>query len=143
MPNPHLFKKSEEKGAQVSASESESSDSIWLLDDDPSMLKAVGRFLKTAGFSVEKFNHPLAFLSKLKEARCRVAVVDIWMPDMTGLEVQCCLRRESPKTRVIFITGRDDPSVLQTARETGAFGILIKPFTDKALLELVQKATSA
>src|SRR6202035_4364448 len=76
---------------------------IWLLDDDASMLKALGRLLTSAGFAVEKFSHPSEFLSNLEHARCRVAVLDVWMPDMSGLEVQACLRRESPETQVIFI----------------------------------------
>ena len=82
---------------------------IWLLDDDASMLKALGRLLNSAGFVVEKFSDPADFLSELEQRECRVAVLDVWMPDMNGLEVQACLRRDSPKTRIIFITGREDP----------------------------------
>ena len=118
------------------------SDGIWLLDDDASMLKALGRLLASAGFSVEKFDRPAAFLSQLEHARCRVAVLDVWMPDMNGLEVQACLRRDSPKTRIIFITGRDDPSIRQTALDAGAFGFLAKPFEDEALVQLIHKATA-
>jgi FixJ family two-component response regulator len=117
-----------------------SRDGIWLLDDDASMLKALGRLLASAGLAVEKFSHPADFLSKLKHSRCRVAVLDVWMPDMNGLEVQACLRRDSPETRIIFITGRDDPSVRQTALDAGAFGFLAKPFEDEALVQLIRKA---
>ena len=115
---------------------------IWLLDDDASMLKALGRLLNSAGFIVEKFNHPADFLSELERRECRVAVLDVWMPDMNGLEVQACLRRDSPKTRIIFITGREDPSVRQTALEAGAFGFLAKPFEDEVLLQLIHKAVT-
>jgi two-component system response regulator FixJ len=115
---------------------------IWLLDDDASMLKALSRLLKSAGFAVQKFSHPADFLSNLEHARCRVAVLDVWMPDMNGLEVQACLRRESPETRIIFITGRDDPSIRQTALDMGAFGFLAKPFEDEVLVQLIRKAAS-
>jgi FixJ family two-component response regulator len=118
-------------------------NSIWLLDDDTSMLKALGRLLVSAGFSVEKFNHPASFLYKLEQAKCRVAVLDLWMPEMNGLEVQTCLREDSPETRIIFITGRDDPSVRQTALDAGAFGFLAKPFEDEALVQLIRKAVAA
>ena len=118
------------------------SNSIWLLDDDASMLKALSRLLRSAGFSVEKFNHPTAFLSRLEQARCQVAVVDVWMPDMNGLEVQARIRRNSPETRIIFMTGRDDPSVRQTALDAGAFAFLAKPFDDGVLVELIQKAVA-
>jgi FixJ family two-component response regulator len=115
-------------------------NSIWLLDDDASMLKALGRLLMSAGFRVEKFNHPAAFLSKLKQDGCRVAVLDVWMPDMSGLEVQACLREDSPNTRIIFISGRDDPPVRQTALDAGAFGFLAKPFDHQLLLKTVRAA---
>src|SRR5437667_8319703 len=88
-------------------------DGIWLLDDDASMLKALGRLLNSAGFGVEKFSNPADFLSELEQRECRVAVLDVWMPDMNGLEVQACLRRDSPKTRIIFIKGHDDQLVRQ------------------------------
>ena len=113
---------------------------IWLLDDDASMLKALGRLLNSAGFTVEKFNHPADFLSELEQRKCRVAVLDVWMPDMNGLEVQARLRRDSPKTRIIFITGREDPSVRQTALDAGAFAFLAKPFEDEILVQLIHKA---
>src|SRR4051812_46991008 len=104
------------------------------------MLKALGRLLAAAGFAVEKFNHPADFLSNLKHGECRVAVLDVWMPDMNGLEVQTCLRRDSPETRIIFISGRDDPSVRETALHMGAFGFLAKPFEDEVLVQLIRKA---
>ncbi len=65
------------------------------------------------------------------------------MPDMNGLEVQTTLRKESPETRIIFISGRDDPSVRQAALDAGAFGFLIKPFDDEGLLRLVRQAVAA
>jgi two-component system response regulator FixJ len=117
-------------------------DGIWLLDDDASMLKALGRLLKSAGFAVEKFSHPADFLSELEHRECRVAVLDMWMPDMSGLEVQSCLRHDSPETRIIFISGRDDPPVRQTALDGGAFGFLAKPFDDEVFVQLVHKAVA-
>src|SRR5438034_5205091 len=117
-------------------------DGIWLLDDDASMLRALGRLLNSAGFHVEKFNHPVAFLSRLEQARCQVAILDVWMPDMNGLEVQASLRENSPETRIIFISGRDDPSVRQTALDAGAFGFLAKPFQDEVLVNIIHKAVA-
>ena len=106
------------------------------------MLKALGRLLNSAGFIVEKFSDPADFLSRIAERECRVAVLDVWMPDMNGLEVQACLRRDSPETRIIFITGRDDPLVRQNALDAGAFAFLSKPFEDEVLLQLIHKAVT-
>ena len=130
----------EEFGAKGSALSVSGRNGIWLLDDDASMLKALARLLAAAGFAVQKFSHPADFLSRFDQEKCRVAVVDVWMPDMNGLEVQACLRRESPKTRIIFITGRDDPSVRQTALDAGAFAFLAKPFEDEVLVQLIREA---
>lgn len=118
-------------------------DSIWLLDDDVSMLKALGRLMDSAGFGVEKFSDPVTFLARLEQATCRLAVLDVWMPQMNGLEVQARLRQSSPATRVIFVTGRDDPMARQTAIEAGAFAFLSKPFDDEVLLQLIREALAA
>jgi len=142
MPNasfPRTFEKFDAKGSPLKAS---GRDGIWLLDDDASMLRALGRLLNSAGFTVEKFSDPADFLSRIAEGECRVAVLDVWMPDMNGLEVQTCLKRDSPETRIIFITGRDDPLVRQTALDAGAFAFLAKPFEDEVLLQLIHKAVT-
>jgi FixJ family two-component response regulator len=140
MPNSNSFNGFEKLAAKGSPLNPSAWDGIWLLDDDVSMLKALGRLMNSAGFTVEKFNHPAAFLARLEHAPCRVAVLDVWMPEMNGLEVQTCLRRDSPETRVIFISGRDDPPVRQTALDAGALAFLAKPFEDETLVQLVRAA---
>ena len=117
--------------------------SICLLDDDLSLLKALDRLLKSDGFNVERFHEPAAFLAEVGSSPCRVVILDVWMPDMNGLEVQAVLRKDSPETRIIFISGRDDPSVRQAALEAGAFGFLAKPFDDEVLLQLVRQAVTS
>ena len=117
--------------------------SVYVLDDDPSMLKALGRLLKAGEFRVEKFNNPTAFLSAVKRNGCTVAILDVSMPQMNGFDVQLVLKRDSPGTRIILISGRDDPSVRQAALNTGAFGFLSKPLDNERLLNLVNKAIAA
>jgi FixJ family two-component response regulator len=119
------------------------SECIWLVDDDASMLKALGRLLKVAGFKVEMFDDPAAFLAAVDHETCPVAILDVWMPEINGLEVQAVLGKESPKTRIIFISGRDDPSVRQAALDAGAFAFLTKPFDDETLVQLIRKAIAA
>jgi FixJ family two-component response regulator len=131
------FKDLDTKGSPLSAP---AHDGIWLLDDDVSMLKALGRLMNSAGFVAEKFSDPLTFLAKLEHASCRLAILDVWMPQMNGLEVQVCLRQHSPETRIIFVTGRNDPSVRQTALDAGAFAFLTKPFEDEVLVKVIHEA---
>src|SRR5207244_5231598 len=140
MPNANSFNGFEDSDAKSSPLSASGRDGIWLLDDDLSMLKALGRLMSSAGLIAEKFSDPVVFLARLKHAACRVAVLDVWMPQMNGLEVQACLRRDSPETRIIFMTGRDDPSVRQTALDGGAFAFLTKPFEDEDLVKVVHEA---
>ena len=143
MPVANTFNRFDDLGREDSPLSASARDGIWLLDDDVSMLKALGRLMNSAGFIVEKFNHPGAFLARLEHAPCRVAILDVWMPDMSGLEVQDCLRRDSPETRIIFISGRDDPLVRHTALDAGALAFLAKPFDDEFMLQLVRKAAGS
>ncbi len=115
-------------------------DVICLLDDDASVLKAVARLLSSAGWQVKQFSDPEQFLEYAKIHRSPVAVIDVWMPLMNGLEVQSRLSEISPSTRVIIFTGKDDPRVRSTALNGGASAFLTKPFDDEELLTAVRLA---
>ena len=99
---------------------------VYLLDDDSSVLKATRRLLDSAGWNVEAFTDPIAFLEHAAMHFPSVAVIDIRMPDMNGLEVQTRLRRVSPSTRVIVLTSKDDPAVRTMAMNAGASAFFIK-----------------
>ena len=99
---------------------------VYLLDDDPSILKATRRLLDSVGWMVEAFSDPIAFLEHAEIHCPELAVIDIVMPDMNGLEVQTQLRRVSPSTRVIVLTAKDDPSVRRMAMNAGASAFFIK-----------------
>ena len=113
---------------------------VCLLDDDPSVLKAASRLLDSAGWKVEPFTDPFAFLEYATTCRPRVAVIDILMPAMNGLEVQARLRTASPSTRVIILTSRDDPSVRSRAMESGAFAFFLKSKANGDLLAAIKSA---
>lgn len=115
-------------------------DVICLLDDDPSVLKAVGRLLSSAGWQAKEFSDPEEFLVYAKVHRTPVAVIDVWMPLMNGLEVQSRLRDLSPSTRVIIFTGKDDPRIRCAALNAGASAFLMKPFDNEELLTAVRLA---
>ena len=116
---------------------------ICLLDDDPSVLKALGRLLSSAGLRAEPFSDPDQFLQYAKIHRSPVAVIDIWMPMMNGLEVQSRLHEISPSTRVIIVTGKADPLVRSTAMNAGALAFLTKPFDDEELVTSVRLALAS
>ena len=106
------------------------------------MLKAASRLLDSAGWQVETFTDPLAFLDYAAIHHPRVAVLDIRMPAMNGLEVQARLRSVSPATRVIVLTSNDDPSVQSRAMEGGAFAFFLKCPGDGPFLAAIESAAN-
>jgi two-component system response regulator FixJ len=116
---------------------------VCLLDDDTSILKATRRLLDSAGWEVEAFTDPIAFLEHAAMHCPSVAVIDIRMPDMNGLEVQMRLRRVAPSTRVIVLTGKDDPAVRTTAMNAGAFSFFIKGVDNKEFLAGIKAAADS
>jgi FixJ family two-component response regulator len=113
---------------------------ICLLDDDLSVLKGLNRLLSSADLPAETFDDPDKFLRYAGTHRPPVALVDVCMPQMSGLEVQSRLRTISPSTRVIIFTGKDDPLVRSTALNAGATAVPTKPFDDEELLTAVRLA---
>src|SRR5437764_14701857 len=83
---------------------------VYLLDDDASILKSTGRLLDSAGWKLEPFTDPTAFLEQAAVHFPDVAVIDILMPDMSGLELQTRLQTIAPSPRLIVLTRKDDPS---------------------------------
>jgi len=116
---------------------------VYLLDDDTSILKATRRLLDSAGWKVEAFTDPIAFLEHAAAYRPDVAVIDILMPQMSGLEVQTRLRRVSPSTRVIVLTAKDDPSVRRTAMNSGASAFFLKGVESGEFLAGVKAAVDS
>ena len=116
---------------------------ICLVDDEPAVLTSITRLLLSEGLPVKAFREPADFLTYATDHLVRVAIVDIWMEHMTGLEVQTKLAKISPATRVIVMTGRKDPAVEQTAKEYGAEALFTKPFDDEEFLTAVRTAYAA
>lgn len=111
---------------------------VGLLDDDPSVLKATGRLLASVGRKVEAFTDPHSFLRYTAEHHPAVAVLDIRMPIMNGLEVQKRVRSISPSTRIIILTSKDDPSIRAQAMEDGATAFFLKPVDPEELLSCIE-----
>jgi FixJ family two-component response regulator len=120
-----------------------SASTVCLLDDDASVLKATGRLLASAGWRVETFTDPENFLQHAETYRPRVAVIDMWMPRMHGLEVQRQLSEVSPSTRVIVLSANDDRVVRWKALSAGAAAFFTKPECDDEFLAGVRSAFAA
>jgi FixJ family two-component response regulator len=113
---------------------------ICVVDDDPSVLKSVARLLESEGFSVRTFAHPDESLKYMEENSVSLAVLDIWMQEMTGMELLAHLCARSPQTHVIFITGHEDDAAQATVMQAGAFAFFLKPLDDAKFLAAVHRA---
>src|SRR5262249_54880142 len=113
---------------------------VCLVDDDASVRKSVTRLLESSGFKVHAFSEPEAFLGHLTAHSVAVAVLDIWMDKITGMVLLAHLCARSPKTRVIFITGREDHAAEATVMQAGAFAFFVKPFDNNGFLAAVRSA---
>jgi FixJ family two-component response regulator len=113
---------------------------ICLLDDDLSMLKALDRLLSSVGLHAKLFNEPLDFLSYVVRNLVTLAVIDVWMSGMNGLEVQTKLHAVSPDTRIIISTADDHDSVRSAAIHAGAIAYFVKPFDEDDFLVAVRRA---
>ena len=120
--------------------ETAATEIVFLVDDDAGVLTSIGRLLASDGFGVRSFRAPREFLTHLETNPVALVILDIWMEQMTGLEVQAKLSRISPATRVIVITGRKDPGAEKTAMEFGAVAFFLKPFDAEEFLAAVHRA---
>jgi DNA-binding NtrC family response regulator len=112
---------------------------ICLVDDDPLVLKSLRNLLASDGIATCCFDRPESFLAHIETHPAVVVVLDIWMESMTGIELLALLRAESPQTRVILITGHEDPATAFSLTQAGASALLVKPFEDEQLLSLVRR----
>src|SRR5437667_12275889 len=125
---------------RMTPSEQPSSEIVCLVDDDPMMLRATGRLLGSDGFAVRPFNKGADFISYVASHDVPLVVLDIWMKEMTGLEVLARLCAVSPQTHVIVITAHEDSAVRITAMQIGIVAFFTKPFDDEQFLEVVHRA---
>ena len=124
----------------MTSSEKSDAEIVCLVDDDLSVLKSIERLLASDGFSVRAFNKPKEFLTHVQAHTVPLVVLDIWMEEMSGLEVQAQLSALSPQTRVIIITGREDQTAKLAALQLGVIAFFTKPFDDDQFLNAVRGA---
>src|SRR6266446_8601230 len=116
------------------------SPTVFVIDDDAAVRKAVSRLLRSAGIAVAVFASPGEFLSQYDPGTPGCLVLDIAMPGFNGLELQTTLGEKGSILPIIFLTGHGDVSKSVQAMKHGAFDFLTKPVKDKDLLTAVRAA---
>jgi FixJ family two-component response regulator len=118
-------------------------ETVYVVDDDPSMRRALERMFRTLGYVVETFDSAAAFLAHENETPPCCAVLDVRMPTVDGLALQSKLEEAGRALAVVFITGYGDVPTSVRALKSGAIDFIEKPFSDEDLLRAVRAALDA
>jgi len=113
---------------------------VFVIEDDPSMRRALERQLDTAGYRVESFGSAHEYLERAPCAGVACIVSDVRMPGLSGLDLQATLVRAGRDLPMVFISGHGDVSTTVHAMKAGAVNFLAKPFTKGELLAAVSEA---
>lgn len=113
---------------------------VYVVDDDDAVRSAIRLLLKSVGLPVTQFASPEEFLTAYDEDQPGCLLLDVRMPQMTGLELQERLNRRGAIIPVVFISGHADVPIAVEAMQHGAFDFLQKPFRDHDLLDRVKRA---
>ena len=111
---------------------------IALVDDDKNILASVSMLLEQEGYQVRTFSDPAAALTALAPSPPDLAILDIKMPRMDGLELLRRLKQGSPDLPVIFLTSKDEEIDELMGLNAGADDYIRKPFSQRLLLERVR-----
>ena len=113
---------------------------VFLVDDDPEMLKAITRTVASAGWPVQTYLSGEAFLHAYDPTQAGCVVLDLRMPRVSGLRVQETLTARNASIPLIFITGYGEVAVAVQAMKAGAMDFLEKPFSEQMLLDCIEQA---
>jgi FixJ family two-component response regulator len=113
---------------------------VYVVDDDPSVRRALSRLLRSVGLPVETFPTAQAFLASPPADLPACLVLDVRLPGPSGLDLQSALRESRRPLPIVFITGHASVSTSVRAMKGGAVDFLQKPFNDQELLDCVQRA---
>jgi FixJ family two-component response regulator len=113
---------------------------VSIVDDDPSVLKAIARLMRSAGLQSVTASSSKEFLARYSPDTHGCIILDIAMPGLNGLELQQALTRAGSAPPIIFLTGRADIPMSVRAMKQGADDLLTKPVKDDDLLKAVHRA---
>jgi FixJ family two-component response regulator len=113
---------------------------VYVVDDDPDLLRALERLLRSAALDVVTFSSARQFLDEYDRDAAGCLVLDLAMPGLGGLELQRTLERQASPLPIIFLTGRGDIAMSVEAMKHGAADFLTKPVDAAALIAAIGDA---
>ena len=111
---------------------------VLLVDDDEALRNVLSNILQRAGYSVKSLESGKEAVEASYEEFFNLALIDIHLPDMKGLELLTKLRKTEPEIIKIIITGQASLDTAIEATNKGADGYVVKPFEPKKLLEMIK-----
>jgi FixJ family two-component response regulator len=118
----------------------ETKPTVIVIEDDLSVRRSLRRLIATAGFNVQTFDRPSAFLESDPPISNVCYVIDIHLPEMTGVALCEKMKAVGWKPKVILITGLVDEQTLEMTKHANAAAVLFKPFSRNQLLEAISDA---
>jgi DNA-binding NtrC family response regulator len=115
---------------------------VLLVDDEEIVRQTIGDYMSECGYQVETAVDGYQALEVLQQQACDVALIDVRMPGMDGLELLARARQMHPEMSMIVITGHGDPEMESKVREQKATGFLIKPVSLRQLDDLLRQLES-
>ena len=113
---------------------------VFVIDDDPLVLRAIERVLQSNGFPVEVFSSPTTFLDRPPYDGVACLLLDLMMPGLNGLDVQETLIGRGVSHPIIFFSGQGDVPSTARAMKEGAVDFLVKPIDEPQLLDAIARA---
>jgi FixJ family two-component response regulator len=113
---------------------------VFVVDDDPSIIKALSRLLRVNGYDVRPFTSPHEFLDDHDASVPGCALLDVYLPGLDGLELQQHLMGRGSNRPIIFMTAKGDIPMSVRAMRAGAVDFLTKPVSNKDLLAAIARA---
>jgi FixJ family two-component response regulator len=113
---------------------------VIVVDDDSSFRRSMERLIRTAGFQVQAFASGLEFLCAPRPQGPACLVLDIHLPTLNGLDLQCQLAQARRSLPIVFLTGQGDIPMSVRAMKQGAVEFLTKPVRDQVLFDAVRQA---
>ncbi len=110
---------------------------VYIVDDEESVRKGFSLLLRSAGMPCHAFSSAERFLAEVDPQQEGCVLLDITMPQMTGLELQKELKKRKFSLPVIAISARDDADTSMLARQLGARFFFRKPVDDQALIDAI------
>ena len=118
----------------------EGAETVFIVDDDPSIRRSLERLVRSGGYSVQTFVSAQQFLEHGNVEAPGCLVLDVRMPGQSGFDLQRVLEAAGHDIPLIFITGHADGPMTEAALRAGAVDLLAKPFDGEALLDAVRRA---